>query len=161
MLHLHAEEPMIHWSNQPLTWNDYKALPDRNHGGALTASSIYYNYGCSNEQAAWYVGAVFLPEKSYVNYEVAHAYMLAHEQLHFDITELFARKLRKAIAEAALTCDDLSEINYLAERAVEEWMEMQDAYDKETLHSINRDAQVRWQEHISSLLEEYHEWAEQ
>jgi hypothetical protein len=153
-----AEQASIRWSETPLSWKDFKGIPDSKHGGALTASGFYYNFKCENGVAEWEVGAVFFPEKSYVNPQVRHPYMLAHEQLHFDITELFARKLRKQLSEGNIGCEDQAEVEYLCERMVEEWRAFQQQYDIETRHSMERDAQVFWNSMIRDALKELEVW---
>jgi hypothetical protein len=153
-----SDEMTIVWSDEVLDWHDFRALPDRLHGGAMTASGLYYNFRCIDGQAEWVVRAVFFPNKSFVNPEVRHPYMLAHEQLHFDITELFARRLRRQLAAASISCDDRDEVDYLCERAVEEWRIYQEQYDEETQHSLNRDAQVFWNRQIANELKALEVW---
>jgi len=153
-----GDEASIRWSETPLTWKDFKGIPDSRHGGALTASGFYYNFKCENGMAEWEVGAVFFPNKSYVNPQVLNPYMLAHEQLHFDITELFARKLRKQLVEENIGCDDRTEVEYLCERMVEDWRAFQQQYDIETNHSMNRDAQIHWDKMIRDALMELEDW---
>jgi hypothetical protein len=148
----------IPWSETPLSWSDFKGIPDSRHGGALTASGFYYNFNCENGIAEWKVGAVFFPEQSYVNPQARHPYMLAHEQLHFDITELFARKLRLLLEEENIDCSDQAEVEYLCEKMVEEWRAFQQQYDFETRHSMDRDAQIHWNKKVRDALSELEEW---
>jgi hypothetical protein len=153
-----TEQASIPWSDTPLSWLDFKGLPDARHGGALTASGFYYNFKCENGIAEWKVGAVFFPEQSYVNPQVRHPYMLAHEQLHFDITELFARKLRKLLEEENIGCNDQAEVEYFCEKMVEEWRAFQQQYDIETRHSMDRDAQIHWNKLVRDALSELEDW---
>jgi hypothetical protein len=37
--------------------------------------------------------------------------LLKHEQGHFDITELYARKLKKAILDASIRCENIAQAN--------------------------------------------------
>jgi len=78
--------------------------------------------------------------------------VLAHEQLHFDITELHARKLRYNIDTFKFSIDIKSEMNNLQIKANQELEAMQKQYDNETNYSINVDVQKKWQIFIQGEL---------
>jgi hypothetical protein len=80
--------------------------------------------------------------------------VLAHEQLHFDICELSARRLRQRIAQeyqagrdvfAPAFCQELQPL--LAEQA--DW---NTRYDQETAHGLLKDQQQRWQAQLTQTL---------
>lgn len=87
---------------------------------------------------------------------------LAHEQLHFDVTEVFARRLRArlaAIEERAATraAADLAVRRRVeAERkaVLEEWNETQGRYDRETRNGNRASKQRSWAKQIREWLEE-------
>jgi hypothetical protein len=84
-------------------------------------------------------------------------YLLAHEQLHFDITELLARKLRKAIQEAP---DPTGEsFDPVIQKLYQECADMQDAYDEETVHGIITESQAKWKEKVCLELNQLKEYA--
>lgn len=76
--------------------------------------------------------------------------MLAHEQKHFDIVELYARKLRKQIKETKFTSyEDLKEkVETLYDANDKAMDKYQDLYDEETDGSMNGDKQREWQAKI-------------
>jgi len=86
--------------------------------------------------------------------------LLSHEQLHFDICELYGRKFYKAVLE-------LKEEGNFNEYSVEqlyaemetEFDEYQDLYDDETDHSTNGEMQRYWDDYILSELERLSEYA--
>lgn len=80
--------------------------------------------------------------------------LLAHEQLHFDITELFARKLRKALTEFDFdNARNLkADLQALYRNAEQERALMQQQFDVETRHSMNEAAQLEWQKYIKEEL---------
>ena len=87
-------------------------------------------------------------------------YILQHEQGHFDITELFARKLAKELKEYKFNPrkyqDDVSKIY---KKLMDEKEEYQNKYDKETDFSRNKEQQAEWLEKIKDELDELDEYA--
>ena len=88
-------EELIDWNaTNRLTWNDYKGNPDPNSGAAATTTSylgIEYNF--KNNTVTYKIVCRFSKNKSWGMYKTDH--ILGHEQGHFDITEISARKLNK------------------------------------------------------------------
>ena len=85
---------------------------------------------------------------------------LNHEQTHFDIAELYARKIRKSLAkfiEESEECDlkGVADIYY---RFIEDHWQTQFLYDEETKHSINFEKQKEWDKKIACQLEEYKDY---
>lgn len=86
--------------------------------------------------------------------------VLNHEQVHFDIVELYARKIRKSIPkfiEESEECDlqGIADIYY---RLIEEHWQTQFLYDEETRHSINFEKQQEWDKKIADSLEAYKDY---
>lgn len=144
--------------NYKLTWEDFKAQPRTQVDAvALTVSGISFSYSLSQNnngdyQYQTFVEAHFYPEKSWYKPEVSNSHILLHEQLHFDLTELYARKLRKRIAEFKFTKQIRTELNQLNDDINEELEMAQNKYDQETNHSIDIEAQKRWEEYITKEL---------
>lgn len=155
----------IIWKNQTqLSWADYLAAkPQGQTLHALTASGV--NFDMSFEQANntitvyLMVNAIFSAAESWSDPEHETTSLLAHEQLHFDITELNARKLRKSLLEYSYTKNYESEIEHLFREYSEERAGMQKEYDMATNHSNNRDKQTEWQQIVHQKLEELKEYA--
>ena len=73
--------------------------------------------------------------------------LLIHEQLHFDIVELFARKLRhqyKTIEESKEVSTYFT-YNEVFQNYLKELSNYQKLYDKETEHGIDRVKQFEWE----------------
>lgn len=82
-------------------------------------------------------------------------YILAHEQGHFDITEIFARRLNEALQNYQFNKKTFKkDIGQIYQSIVSEKEEYQKIYDSETDHSRNRKVQYDWLEKIDSLLAE-------
>lgn len=107
-----------------------------------SATRQYYAYAAQNNNYSW--------AKSGVK-DSAHHYLLNHEQYHFNITEVHARLMNEFIqANPGLSEDDY---RTRLHRLLLNLEGMQDAYDQETNHSVNRSIQRRWEYRIDSLLQ--------
>ena len=149
------EEPVILWDEDyKLNWSDFKAAP-RNLGDAVatTASGITFGFSIK-EQNGRVIGfttsvkAHFYPEHSWYKKDFASPNVLAHEQLHFDITELFVRKFRQRIMRLTVSNNIKKDLQKLRETIEKELAIMQDAYDFETNFSRQKDSQKKWQAFI-------------
>ncbi|MFZ6051768.1 DUF922 domain-containing protein [Halocola ammonii] len=157
----------ISWSeSRPLTWSNFEPRKDQGFGyRALTFSGIRYNVETKDGMIEIDVECYFIPSKSWVQKGFEKDYLLRHEQLHFDITELHARKMRKAMEEYEMPIGEFmkrglaKELEDLYDNIYEEMVAMQTLYDKETDHSLNREAQQKWEEKVASSLAELQEFA--
>ncbi len=83
------------------------------------------------------------------------AYVLKHEQGHFDIFEIFARRCRKALMEAKLTNKNAAKkILEIIEKNRQQAYKYQDKYDKQTQHSQKVEKQEEWNKKIAAELKE-------
>lgn len=73
--------------------------------------------------------------------------VLAHEQLHFDIAEVYGRKLRKAIRNVS---DRQPEsFSKVIQPIFAEEIKMQDQYDRETSHGTYTNRQDAWRKKLT------------
>lgn len=81
--------------------------------------------------------------------------LLQHEQYHFDIYELYARRIRAKILELRVAGVEEKE-TYTNEitSLLDECTLFQEEYDKQTAHGFLRTTQESWQVHIDYLLSE-------
>ena len=153
-----AQEVAVPWSDDlQLSWKDFKGPPEKNSRiAAVTASGISYKFS-SHERDGYFeveyeVDTFFYPEQSWYQPHMCDDLVLSHEQLHFDISELFARKMRRQMAETRFTSNVKKEVRTIYQRIIKELSEFQDLYDKETDFSRNREAQLRWNKEIAAAL---------
>lgn len=98
------------------------------------------------------VQSLFHPSRSYVyNDRIVGRSLLRHEMYHFRITEIFARRSRKDLADRKQipsneAIDEIVDRNWDAERR------MQYRYDDESYHGYIMKEQKRWEIEIDSLL---------
>ena len=148
------DEDQIIWDpDRRLTWADFRAEPPgRSDVAALTASGISYSFSSmqrGNEMVINYeVTANFYPSRSWYQPDLASPTILAHEQLHFDITELFARKFRKRLESTRFTENIKAEVRDIFQQINRELKQYQDRYDLETNSSRLMDRQWEWQYNI-------------
>lgn len=147
--------------SKKLTWADFRGKPDKNSDAvALTASGITFGYSYRQQKGSGEiisftteVNAYFYPKMSWYHRDRANNYILAHEQLHFDLTELYVRKFRKAVKDLPITKSIKSDLKKLQKEINSALSEAQNKYDFETNHSIIPDAQQKWIDSISIELE--------
>jgi hypothetical protein len=141
----------IVWSSHAqLHWDDFNPVPQNKHYAAVTASGISFSYTTNATGYVAEIFAVFDKDESWVDTNFRTDALLKHERLHFDITELWTRKLRKAITEGQY--EDTEALNILHDRHLEGLIHMQAFYDEETYHSLNIAEQREWDLAIASEL---------
>lgn len=153
------EDEGIPWSTDwRLRWEDFQgAVPDDASAAATTASGISYSYqaeweGRGEVRVAFVVEAHFYPQESWYRPEVCNDHILGHEQLHFDIAEVFARKLRRRLESKTYTKNIKAEVRRVYQQTVRELSKFQNQYDRETDYSRNRENQLLWNELIGKML---------
>lgn len=155
------EEELIKWSDtRRLSWDDYKASPNPNSDAvASTTTVLAVDYKFNNNQFGFAIQSRFSKTRSWGLHKTN--YILSHEQGHFDIAEVFARKLNKNLSEYKFNKKTYQkDLKKIYEEITEEKEDTQNEYDKETKHSINKEKQAEWLKKISALLEEYAVWAD-
>ena len=135
-----------------LQWDDFQGEPDKNSlGDAATAVSIKAKPFLVKKQISYDVVAIFNREKSWVRDKSAS--LLAHEQLHFDIAELYARKIRKKINELKdQGVNDIKVYNAAIQELLQESNEVDRHYDIETLHGAMSNKQKKWNTRVKDEL---------
>ncbi|WP_110476926.1 DUF922 domain-containing protein [Winogradskyella aurantia] len=153
-------ETQIEWrADRKLTWDDFKGEPDLENfpnALALTNSGFGYESGISMfKQGEVFVQSVFYNNSSWVLPEGRNDYVLRHEQIHFDITEIYSRKLRKALADSKVTSDDMLRAKVIFDQIFQELQKRQDKYDRETKHGDKKHTQENWEAIVELELEKY------
>lgn len=147
-----AQRGGIPWNPaRPLQWEDFQAPPNpEGREAALSMTGQISGSACAGSQFQYGVIAAFIPRESWVLPRVAgnpeqSPIALAHERLHFDITEIIARELRQKFASVEKPCG-LSEAGReaMGAAAFEEEKKVQQRYDDETKHGLDLAEQARW-----------------
>ena len=144
-----------------LSWLDFKDTPNKHVSAvATTASGITFGFSVStsDDQVVNFTSEVhahFYPEKSWYKKERADSHVLGHEQLHFDITELYARKFRHRIDQIKVSNSVRGQLKTLHNTINKELSQLQNRYDSETNYSRNVDAQTKWKTYIADELKKF------
>ncbi len=159
-----TEEEKIAWQeNRKLRWEDFRGIPNRADSYvASTNSGISFSFSLKESEKGvevdYTVQSNFYPDLSWYRPDRVNEYILLHEQTHFDISELFARKLRMKLE----SIEDLSKFKELSEKYYNEIefqrRQMQRDYDAESDHSNVESKEYEWREFVASELNTYAPW---
>lgn len=64
--------------------------------------------------------------------------------MHWDISEIYARKLRTALSKYRPRKSYKTDLNEIFQKIESERRKLQKQYDRETNHGINKEEQARW-----------------
>ncbi|WP_445736502.1 DUF922 domain-containing protein [Mariniflexile sp.] len=149
------DEPVISWNEfYKLSWSDFKATPNKSeNASAITASGITFGFSVKQTDTRVIgftsnVHAHFYPEQSWYKVKEVDAHVLGHEQLHFDITELYARKFRQRISQLKVSNTIGSQLKKLHNTIKKELASKQNTYDAETDYSQIAEQQAKWKAYI-------------
>lgn len=151
------------YKNHPkLSWEDFMERPIEDYVSKYAASvstglDLKWDYNIDNAQQnfSYAVKACLYPSASWVFVHKKDSALLAHEQLHYDITELHARKLRKLISEYKLGRNIRKDLKGIYQHVEADRNKMQNEYDSETTHSKDTAKQHEWNSVIDTLLIKY------
>jgi hypothetical protein len=85
----------------------------------------------------------------------ANLELLQHEQLHFDMAEIAARKIRRRITQSQDTCvkdNDAAELSRFVGEVTRDFRQEQVRYDQESKHGTFLLAQGRWESRVKAAL---------
>ncbi|CAM4190737.1 DUF922 domain-containing protein [Zobellia roscoffensis] len=154
------EEEVILWNaDRKLQWSDFKGSYFKTEwAAATTASGISYSFTSFKKEGQLYLDFVvqseFYPNKSWYRPELCDSVILSHEQLHFDISELYARKMRERLAKAQFTMNAKAEVRAIYKTVLKELSDFQNKYDRETNFSRDLHKQLLWNKQIEAALKE-------
>jgi hypothetical protein len=150
-------ERYIPWTaDRKLQWKYFKAkVPADSHHNAMTVCVYNYQERLLGDSMIIHMDNYFLVDSSYVNREGASDYILNHEQRHFDVGEIYVRKMREYVSK--WTGADKVDYNaYLLAGFNEIYSDsLAFQYEKQTDHGRNEEYQIIWNTKIDSLLNQY------
>jgi hypothetical protein len=156
-----ASEDAIVWApRRPLTWSDFKGEPPNEAGivAARTAYRIIDGAQCARSKFEYRVVTTFRPKDSWVRHSILKtpaesARALRHEQTHFDLSEVHARRLRRYFSELMAPCKmSESDFSAAANRMERDEKAAQALYDSETENGRVPAQQSRWDKEVDSQL---------
>lgn len=153
-------DEVVHWNKRnKLTWNDYKgSIDEASDAAASTSTYLGIEYNFSRAGLTYKITCSFSKNRSWGRHK--SDYILSHEQGHFDIAEIFARKLNSKMSSYKFNAHTYqTDLRKIYQDITEEKDKFQDMYDKETNHSINTAKQEEWLKKIKTMLEELKDYA--
>lgn len=152
---------LVKWdADHKISWDNF-IVKDTNDRFAAESNTFFKaNFFLKNDSVFCQVITYLNADRSWrkPSLQTEGEYAINHEQVHFDITEIFARKIRKALILNAANEPQVEKIYFDHAKACREFQEL---YDKETRHSIDKRNQERWNKHIKLLLLSLDDFKEQ
>lgn len=152
----------IQWSEtKKLSWTDFKGSAETDSdAAAVTASGITFSYAVrkTDDRITDFeaqVEAHFYPKSSWFIKDRCNDHILAHEQLHFDITELHVRMFRYRLERLEVSQSIKAQLDALHKAINRELSEMQYQYDTQSHNSINKEEQAKWSAYVSENLRKF------
>lgn len=139
-----------------LGWHHFKGAPDP--ADKVHAAVTYAGIDLQVERTKlkgeliFRARAVFDQQQSWAHPQRQEALILRHEQAHFDITEVYARKLEKKLNALKLRRQDKKIVKQLLDQYTRAQLATQANYDAQTVHGLHGDQQQAWRELIDREL---------
>lgn len=157
---------LIHGS-QTLNWNHFSTRKSGSgNQKAFSYAGISYSVKEANGKYLVFVQAYFDASQSWVVSSEASPALLHHEQKLFDLTELYARKMRADIAKFMRDQSGdykfealLEKVRLIYMKWNNELFKAQQRYNVETNNGKNKEAQELWAKQIDAELEELADFA--
>lgn len=153
---VNAQDKIFWNENRKLEWSDFQSQtkPNTSQAAATTFCGISYLLNSSTKKFTdkqVKIESFFIPSKSWAHPEHKTDNVLMHEQSHFDIAELFARKFRKVISDKTL---DVKSLQKYYEQVYDGYKAYQQDYETVTNHGRIRDKQLEYSRKINEEIEE-------
>ncbi len=146
-----------------LEWSDFRGKPkfDSTFDASVNTGITYqWSYGKDKGEIElnYQVDSFCYPSLSWVKRGQMSEDLLSHEQLHFDISELHARIMRKRLKEYKAGKNIRRDLNKMYKLVERMRINMQQRYDEETDHSKNKVNQAKWDKKIETLMWYYRDY---
>ncbi len=164
----HKYEKEFAWDkNRKLTWDDFRG-PIREDMGDQVAAATFCGIGFETNaidnkanKVQVLVYNTFMTNQSWVRNEVKNKDILGHEQCHFDICELYTRKMREKMQHIDVPASQIKNVlNHIYDEVSSEYEARQEQYEQETEHGLIDGTQQRWTAEIARELNETAQYAQ-
>lgn len=150
-------ETILWEENKKLSWEDFRGIPPKSSvAAAITGSGITYKFSSyyknGKQRVKFTVSTFFYPNSSWYRPHLCNDLILGHEQLHFDITEIYARKMRKQLDRTSFSKNIKAEVRAIYKKINKELNDFQNLYDTSTNYSRNEEQQIIWNKKIANEL---------
>jgi hypothetical protein len=152
------KEKRIEWEEaRSLVWNDFSGKADgESPYDCWTWSGINYTYSRKEAEGLVRIDldayAFFDPHRSWVKKGERTTKLLAHEQLHFDMSELYCRYFERAVRNFTFTENADTEMDSIFTVHLNELLAAQIRYDEESEHHQSQAGQAKWEQFVADEL---------
>jgi hypothetical protein len=155
-------DSILYWSSERfLNWDDFMGVVDEESKlTAVSSVSIGFQVDLFEDVPLINVYSYFNRYRSWTK-DTSSVSLLSHEQLHFDICELYARKVRRSIRDLKdRNVKEIDKYQLVIQSKLEEHRLEHQQYDSNTYHGMNEDVQKEWINKIKMLLIQLEEYLE-
>ena len=145
----------LEWQEgRPLTWSDFPYIRLKSGKKELALTSVKHKVtGRMVEGAPDFEVKVYFIVKDSWTTDTTSVNLLAHEQLHFDIGELYRRKIAKKVKRLRDTGERQKAIyRYAIKKLLSDFRIFSREYDKATRHGTLLPEQKKWEIRIKEEL---------
>jgi hypothetical protein len=149
----------------PVQWTDFQGPVDpSSRFAAITHSGMNYTWHRQVTQGQSHFTFTTMSymdkSKSWVKEGKRTDALLNHERLHFDISEFFAGKLLVAFQDYQYTNDYRNEIDKVHQQMADARKAMEEKYDAQANHGLNKIKQAEWELYVYQLLNKNYTYEE-
>lgn len=147
-----ATEQLVKWdAKNKISWDNFPVKDTNDRFAAEVNTFFKANFYLKNDSVFCQVITYLNADRSWrkPSLQTGDVYAIKHEQKHFDITEIFARKIRKELIDNSVNEQGVEKIYFENSKACREFQQL---YDNQTRHSLDKKNQERWNKKISQLL---------
>lgn len=145
-----------------LNWKDFSGSANNfvfYHAYSMTgiAYDVLTN---SPKSAQFFIYSYFDKNQSWVKNGQETDYLLNHEQMHFDLCELYRRKFAKRLTDRTFTHQNISsEMKIIFDDIFRGFEQIQKQYDAETNHARIKEKQKEWNAFVQAELLKYQQYS--
>ena len=151
----HAQHSSSREWGKPIVFSDFESAPDDADTAAANISvTIVLGYSIMwNGNLKFRAVAVMDKDKSWIKGAFKNEAVLKHEQGHFDIAQIYAKKLETTLKNRRYTRKDIGLLEAIYDQFLGMMNDLQIRYDQETGGGMNSTAQSLWRKFIQQELE--------
>lgn len=152
-------DTVYYQKGRSLSFNDFQAKPPQNNG---FQAAIFPSFGYNMQrelragiiQIQLTIKVYMVKSASWAFPIIKSTYSLNHEQRHFDLVKLISERFKAKLLSEKLNPDNYEGIiSYEYHEFYREMNRLQQQYDKETNHGINKAKQDEWNRWIDAQLD--------
>ncbi|GIV35520.1 MAG: hypothetical protein KatS3mg035_2274 [Bacteroidia bacterium] len=151
-----SDTSMIFWrEDRPITWEDFRGNIPYKKGKIAAEIAVGLTYGSNRYKGYTVIFDIYAfmdRQESWTKLK-KDSFALKHEQVHFDIAELYARKLRKKLNGKKIRFSRYVKYeSSMFKKYQKKMVKYQLLYDKKTERGCNPTEQIKWNERIAKEL---------